>query len=404
MKTGPITYLIALVALVVDFVAPVSEPSLDNTSRLSPQIKDTLLVGEINKSLAIRAPDDDPAAIYRKADCKGQKLLGACLNARTQAGVYIQPVDSLWTVPITQSLTTWGYRMETDNGNAQWRASHEDECELATNHNLRRMCTALGIDTRSTYQGGPNRCYFVTHANSAAVIRDAQGRLPPVSQQWYNVAGNNYRITNAKFTIGVNIPSGLVIMTDRESPASSAEVLWRLNAPPAANTLPAIRSSSGIMWGLWKQVSGQYVQRISRFLITPIVNDDTVSIINNILARRSLREDQLPGWPGLEFIAASAEYKPLLGSPNGQAVGFFLAQHKRQLGGKFISKINVFRSENNDALAICMLFTVQDHPAAARRGTDGVYDGTELVSEPVVVERNQKGSNVVRDHVLRPKL
>lgn len=67
------------------------------------------------------------------------------------------------------------------------------------------------------------------------------------------------------------------------------------------------------MWGLWKQVSGQYVQRINRFLITPIVNDDTVSIINNILARRSLREDQLPGWPGLEFAAASAEYKPLLG-------------------------------------------------------------------------------------------
>ena len=149
-------------------------------------------------NLAIRAPDDDEAAIYRKADCKGQKLLGACMTARSQAGVYIQPVDSLWTVPITQWLTAWGYKMETDNGNAQWRASHEDECELAINHNLRRMCTALGIDTRSTYQGGPNRCYFATHANSAAVIRDAQGRLPPVNQQWYKVAGNNYRVSEMR--------------------------------------------------------------------------------------------------------------------------------------------------------------------------------------------------------------
>jgi hypothetical protein len=33
-----------------------------------------------------------------------------------------------------------------------------------------------------------------------------------------------------------------------------------------------------------------------------------------------------------------------LGSPNGLAVGYFLAQHKRQLGGKYVSKINVFKA------------------------------------------------------------
>ena len=64
----------------------------------------------------------------------------------------------------------------------------------------------------------------------------------------------------------------------------------------------------------------------------------------------------------------------------------------------------MFKSDNNDALAICILFTVQDHPAAARRGTHSVSDGTELFSEPVVVERSENGSNVVRRHVLRPKL
>jgi hypothetical protein len=40
------------------------------------------------------------------------------------------------------------------------------------------------------------------------------------------------------------------------------------------------------------------------------------------------------------------------GSPNGLAAGFFLAQHKQQLGGnRMVDKITVFRSEQHGALA-----------------------------------------------------
>jgi hypothetical protein len=67
------------------------------------------------------------------------------------------------------------------------------------------------------------------------------------------------------------------------------------------------------MFGLWSMTSGEQVQQINRFLITPIVNDETVSIIENVLEHYFLEMDDLMGWPGLEFTAYDAEYKPLLG-------------------------------------------------------------------------------------------
>jgi hypothetical protein len=37
-----------------------------------------------------------------------------------------------------------------------------------------------------------------------------------------------------------------------------------------------------------------------------------------------------------------------IGSPNGAAFAYFLMQHKAQLGHKTITKITIFRPENND--------------------------------------------------------
>lgn len=94
--------------------------------------------------------------------------------------------------PIQQELETWGYKIETDNGTAEWRAIHEDECEFEHSHKLKSMFDDLGIDTRSTYQNGPNRCYFVNHKDGPAVRRNNQGDLPPVNQQRYNANGKYY--------------------------------------------------------------------------------------------------------------------------------------------------------------------------------------------------------------------
>lgn len=37
-----------------------------------------------------------------------------------------------------------------------------------------------------------------------------------------------------------------------------------------------------------------------------------------------------------------------LGSPNGIAAAYFCIQHRRQLGRKFISKVRVFKGDDDD--------------------------------------------------------
>jgi hypothetical protein len=52
--------------------------------------------------------------------------------------------------------------------------------------------------------------------------------------------------------------------------------------------------------------------------------------------------------------------KALLGSPIGRWAGYFLMQHKRQLGaGKFISKVRLFASEKAGSFPY-MLFYVEN--------------------------------------------
>jgi hypothetical protein len=104
------------------------------------------------------------------------------------------------------------------------------------------------------------------------------------------------------------------------------------------------------------------------------------------------------------------------GSPNGIAAGFFLAQHKRQLGNnKMISKITVFKAlqpvTNDDFPTI--IFWVQD-ARSIYGDVDGAQtanvsnvvgiDTVEGMEEPKVLRRSADGKNVLRKHVVRGEL
>jgi hypothetical protein len=91
------------------------------------------------------------------------------------------------------------------------------------------------------------------------------------------------------------------------------------------------------------------------------------------------------------------------GSPNGLAIGYFLAQHKRQLGGKYVSRINIFKADTNAALAICLLFTIEDKVGASKADT-GSDSGVTRVDEAVVAKRGDRGKNLIRQHIVWAKL
>ncbi|CAG5153011.1 uncharacterized protein ALTATR162_LOCUS3000 [Alternaria atra] len=218
-------------------------------------------------------------------------------------------------------------------------------------------------------------------------------------------------------------------MTNLRSSGTSAKALWGFPNLPPSDHLPALKSSSDIIWGLWSLASPNNLRAIKYVFSTPITNDETVVIIKEVLQDNCLQLDELMEWTRREFAADEPEYHNLLrklyfslrfffflciccyvmtmmgaltstvpiGSPSGPAIGYFLAQHKRQLGSKCLSKINVFKADTNVALAICLLFTIEDKVGGLRADT-----GSD--AKAMFVKRDNGGKNLVRQHIVWVKL
>jgi hypothetical protein len=77
-----------------------------------------------------------------------------------------------------------------------------------------------------------------------------------------------------------------------------------------------------------------------------IINKETNQHITRALGTLNPPKEDVEVWPGHDFDMETDAGKALLGSPVGRWAGYFLMQHKRQLGGsKWISKVRVFKSE-----------------------------------------------------------
>jgi hypothetical protein len=115
------------------------------------------------------------------------------------------------------------------------------------------------------------------------------------------------------------------------------------------------------------------------------------------------------------------------GSPNGQAAGYFLAQHKHRFGkSKTVDKVTVFRPDKG--IMPYLLFWVIDAPDAgtSEGGTGMVEDGEAgdastsrkqrksdigvevwnktYVVEDKVLKRDGRWRNVLREHVFHARL
>jgi hypothetical protein len=58
-----------------------------------------------------------------------------------------------------------------------------------------------------------------------------------------------------------------------------------------------------------------------------------------------------------------------LGSPNGLGAGYFLTQHKRQLGTKTISKVKVFMNDSKWPLPQMIFFVEEVAPGKVSGST-----------------------------------
>jgi len=134
-------------------------------------------------------PPLDIDAIWFKAVCNDQKLFQAMITRAETADRFITPVHSLWDGPIFKELQDWGY-------NDFVTSEMDRKCDFDKEHDLKRAFDEMGIDTRSSAQQGPNRCFHVEHVNGPRVERKEDGELPPpVRQKYWGPDGRAYRVS-----------------------------------------------------------------------------------------------------------------------------------------------------------------------------------------------------------------
>ncbi|KAH6639024.1 hypothetical protein C7974DRAFT_448848 [Boeremia exigua] len=206
--------------------------------------------------------------------------------------------------------------------------------------------------------------------------------------------------------IGVNAEDGIVHFFDVRSAYEGAKRLWAVENAPM-DELPALRQISDMAWGAWrrKHLDGQNLGKIRKFMVHTIINDITMDLIDEalktyVLAPGEIRLGYVPFYPGVTFDMNSEEGAAMLGSPNGIAVGYFLAQHKTQLGGnRYVYKVQIFDQEHTDATY--MVFWIADEPLS--------WEGQAQQENRVegagkILKRSLDGRNVLREHIVTTEL
>jgi hypothetical protein len=131
----------------------------------------------------------DLSAEWEKAWCKGSKLTLGMIKPESQASSFITPVRSPWDGDLVSDFRTWGYRE---------LPGHRDSlCDFGPDqHNLQRAFKDMDIETTSSAEGGPNKCFHVEHKYGPMVERNPSGQWPEPGNQWYSVGSRRMRVSS----------------------------------------------------------------------------------------------------------------------------------------------------------------------------------------------------------------
>ncbi|KAJ4993437.1 hypothetical protein SVAN01_00985 [Stagonosporopsis vannaccii] len=325
-------------------------------------------------------PNEADDAFWNRHVCRGEKLHEASIRNKDTALNFVRAVDSEFDGTMEDEMKTWGYTDE------QGRSIF---CNL---DDLTHELNSLGIDAefRKGDKQGDNECFHVHH-------RRGLGRA-------------TYIKTGAYAHIGVNARDGVVSFLNIMSAEKAATDNWKVEKPVDFE-LPRLRQISDLTWAFWNRAHKDSVglKDINLFLVHQIVNQDTMRLIRMAMKSYKVPDGEqrhvfVPRWPGIEFFIDTAEGQAMLGSPNGLSAGYFLIQHKNQLGGnKYVHKVTVWRDYDGDDH---MLLWVKDAPlppqeaalgiandSMSDKGLSGTFDNAGNI-----VKRSIDGKNFIREH------
>ncbi|KAG9387779.1 Vacuolar amino acid transporter protein 1 [Pyrenophora tritici-repentis] len=395
-----ITYLI-VVGLA--FLAT-SECAFDALVNLiaSSNLTRTALVSDDESHGLVLVADND---LWTLAVARGAKLLQGMKASDTEAATLYglgTTAESPFDGDLIDELREWGYN--DDNDALAKQADPECNFDSRDGHMLAKAFRELKIGTKSKNKGGPNQCFLIEHFDGPAVKKGDGGQLPAKTDQRYDVCGKEYKVTNAEHSIGANAESGALYVMQISSAAKAARQLWK--RAPLVEELPAIRSVSDIAWAFWNRVHQDGgLDNIKYLFFMMIINKETNQYVKRALDTLSPPKEEADGWAGNDFAMDTDEGKALLGSPVGRWAGYFLLQHKRQLGGnKYISKVRVFKSEKEGSSPYFLFYVEGPAAMAEKREERNEPEIQNRNEEPKIVGRSVDGKHIIREHVVRARL
>ncbi|KAF1358006.1 hypothetical protein EJ07DRAFT_126217 [Lizonia empirigonia] len=204
-------------------------------------------------------------------------------------------------------------------------------------HGIGAALDGLGLPNKQSNNPDDGiQVIYVAHADYAlsSLPQSDPGHVS-INDQTYK-AGATYRATGGFYKFGINTSTGALFGLDRLAPEKAADH----RVPQIEkDELPSLQRYSDVAWLFWAKQAARK-NKLKYFFTVAITNIETQRAI-----RRALKNAQAEygPWPGTTFSVDSDEGKVLLGCSNGRGHGYFLAQHKPQLGGNmYISKIQVF--------------------------------------------------------------
>lgn len=159
------------------------------------------------------------------------------------------------------------------------------------------------------------------------------------------INGVSYPATFAQYDNLFNPAGGLIVALINYGPAfrvSQSKDPDTTQDPIAIppGSLPPLKQWSDVVFLEWQATTTPQQRQNLRWVFrSGIKNLDTKRII--LKAFSSIR--QVPSdWPGNDFEMDTSIGKALLGTPNGNGMGWLLIQHKGQMGHKVIEKVRVY--------------------------------------------------------------
>ncbi|KAF1994265.1 hypothetical protein P154DRAFT_581961 [Amniculicola lignicola CBS 123094] len=265
-----------------------------------------------------KGPDPSTDEDWNKLKCKGTTLIQMMDGDDKEAGqLFSPPIDSAESAftDFPGSFTTWGWlRKEKD--------AFINEKHLGVEDALKGL--GVGTDVANYKR------WEISHGD----------RERGMGGQKYKVGDKEYQCTGGHYEITTSVKDGVMVISDEYSAASQGR--W-LQPPVQGDDLPKLQRASDMIFGEWATQAKGHVDGLRLIMVWTIVNVPSCAAIRRSLMANG-KDTLLERWPtAYSYLPDSDEGKALLGMPNGVAIGFILAQHKKALGHKKVKKMWIFR-------------------------------------------------------------